>query len=71
MYKIEKGVPMPAARAAYTRYTFADMDVGDSFSVPTESVRSAAKAARSYGRRNNCKFVCRTDGDGGRVWRIE
>lgn len=66
--KIEKSIPIPRARR---RYPFAEMKVGDSFSVEGKdgSVRSTVSAG---GRRLNMKFRVAVQPDSSyRVWRVK
>jgi hypothetical protein len=65
--KIEKGIPMPHA------YPFAQMEVGDSFVLPTNIKRVTAWiAAKRYADKHNVEFATRTTEDGSiRLWRIK
>ena len=75
--KIEKDIPIPLrSRQSHTYYPFAEMQIGDSFSIPTERdapVRSAACwwTARHPGK---AKFTIRKVMENGnkiiRVWRV-
>jgi hypothetical protein len=86
-FKIEKDVPIPAIpQAGRPRlYPFAEMEIGDSFSVPLSGVRVKAnsgytdKAARNlvsaasiYSKKCGIKFSTRTlHGEGVvRCWRV-
>lgn len=75
MYKIESGIPMPAANAGGpTTYPFADMQIGDSFAVPFGDDRKAAvarvtAAKQQYARRHGVKLSIRTFESDMRVWR--
>jgi hypothetical protein len=64
--RIDKDVPIPA------RYPFADMQVGDSFAVPTHIKRSAINvAAMRYGRQHGMKFTVRLTPERSlRCWRV-
>jgi hypothetical protein len=68
LFKIEKGVPIRGAAADV--YPFRDMEVGDSFLVPSGSARQARNAAYMFGARNSVKFKSRAVSGGLRVWRI-
>lgn len=69
-YRIEKGVA-PPKRHASTKYPFPDMDVGDSFAVPTEQLALVRTASYHWGKINGGKkFSTRKYGDGYRCWRI-
>lgn len=70
---IEKGKPLPD----YPRrkYPFANMEVGDSFFVPSGESAIRTKnnvrcSAVAFGRRKNWKFSVRNDNGGVRVWRV-
>ena len=74
-FKIEKGVPLPAARKA-RRYPFPEMEPGDSFAVTLDAASQKKerdrieRAASTYGRRHGKKFATRLMGDTVRVWRV-
>lgn len=69
-FRIEKGIEVPTIRRTSV-YPLADMEPGDSFFVPGESVRDrSAAAARLWGRRNDRKFVSRSVDGGVRIWRL-
>lgn len=65
--KIEKNIPIPG------RYPFEQMEVGDSFAIPTSIKRQTVSvAARRYGDKHNKTFVTRKMPDGTiRCWRTE
>lgn len=64
--KVESGVPIPV------RFPFADMKVGDSFSVPATTKRSTVNvSAKRYGDKHGQKFTVRIMPDRTlRCWRI-
>lgn len=66
MYQVEKNVPLPSR---YSRYPFAQMEVGDSFEVPVDSARNAQHAVYQENRRGEKKFTFRKMGDVARCWR--
>ncbi len=73
MLKIDKDVPIPYARGRHSQYPFADMEVGDSFFVPTSPGRKVSASVNSWNRTHPdkpFKFTCRTVEGGTRVWRI-
>lgn len=77
MYKIEKNIPVPAARSRVTKYPFDKMDVGDSFLIVKqdgeehEKIRmKAVGAACGYAKTKGWKFRTRKEGENLRVWRI-
>jgi hypothetical protein len=77
MFKIEKGVPLPPqerGRGAISKYPFAEMEVGDSFSLPLtgekgtggstyykwdKSTRKLTNASIHHARRHGKKFTVR------------
>jgi hypothetical protein len=67
MPPIDKGVPIP------NRFPFAQMQVGDSFVMPTTVSRSILSVyARRYGDKHNMKFTTRQMPDGAiRCWRTQ
>ena len=68
MFKIEKGIQVPGNNQ--TKYPFRDMDVGDSFVVPSELRTRVAVRARQWGVHNNKKFTVRKTDGVIRVFRI-
>lgn len=86
MFKIEKNVPVPPKRGGGREpcYPFADMDIGDSFSVPLvgaptspsacndSATQRLSCAASAHFKRNNRKFTVRELRDEGvaRCWRV-
>lgn len=64
--KIDKNIPMPASLGS-TKWPFGNMEVGDSFEVPTKSIQQIISAMSWYGKRNKMKFSRRKN----RVWRIK
>lgn len=64
--KVESGVSIPI------KFPFADMNVGDSFSVPTTIKRSTVNvSAKRYGDKHGQKFTIRIMPDRTlRCWRI-
>jgi len=77
MYKIDKGIPVPAGRTTPRtgKYPFASMSVGDSFFVVDEDQKRVAASAHGWGRRHGAKFrlsqVTEGNDKGVRVWRTE
>lgn len=76
MYQIDSDVPVPSIRRG--KYPFAEMNVGDSFSIQVGKKNDAialGTSARKFGATQTPKrrFVIRTDKAAGtvRVWRIE
>lgn len=78
MYQIEKGIPLPprSRSSGYSKYPFADMQLGDSFVIslnPGESIdqlRFRANSALAKARKTtNAQFSSRTVDGGIRIWR--
>jgi hypothetical protein len=76
--KIEKGVPIPARPKRADKYPFAQMEVGDSFAIPSSEFRPPAliksvaiSAYRSWALRNKSdwKFKACLVENGVRIWR--
>ncbi len=67
MLPIDKNVPLPA------RFPFEQMEVGDSFVVPSGMHRTTVSiAALRYGRKHRMKFITRKMPDGTiRCWRTQ
>jgi hypothetical protein len=70
MYEIDKGVPLPEEKVRHN-YPHEALDVGESFHVPGGNMNILCNYNRIRGKRLGRKFVCRREGDGIRVWRIE
>ena len=71
-YRIERGVPMPKARAPRViKYPFAKMRVGDSFLIPTKDLcRHAAHSVRGAARARGMQASVRKVAGGVLVWRV-
>jgi len=69
-YKIDKKVPLPDFRGGKVKYPFADMNPGDSFTVPDTEKLAARQASYAFGRRNGTKFAARFKDGENRIWRI-
>lgn len=66
--QIESNIPVTPANRR--EWPFASMNVGDSFLVPDDLSKTAAVAARSYGKRHGMTFVRRKQPGGQtRLWR--
>lgn len=72
-YKIEKNVPMVVLRKpGFSKYPFAQMQIGDSFVAPLEERRRISSAATHYGKNHNSKFHIRKITEKQiRIWRTE
>jgi hypothetical protein len=70
MYEITSAVPVPDGKVRHN-YPYEDLQVGESFHVPGGNMNVLCNYNRIRGKRMGRKFVCRREGDGIRVWRIE
>jgi hypothetical protein len=73
MYLIDKSVPLPDARAGYTRYPLDLMEVADSFfaaDLDTEQTHRIRTQANYYKRKYHREYTVRQVPGGVRVWRI-
>jgi hypothetical protein len=72
VYAIDKGVPVVVRRCERVRkYPIRDMQVGDSFLVPTADIqRNLAQHVRNVAVAHGMKTAVRKTDDGVRVWRI-
>ena len=68
MFKVEKNIETPTA---IFNYPFKDMDIGDSFSYPSEFSKKVRASASDYGKRHKKKFITRKEETDSRCWRIE
>jgi len=59
MLKLEKDVPVPSPRVRKGKYPFADMVLGESFSVPIEQHNAVRTSAYGYGKRHGVQFTTR------------
>ena len=64
------GVPLPTKRVKHD-YPYEQLEVGESFVVQGVGMNSLCNLNRVKGRKYGRKFVCRKDGEGVRIWRIE
>lgn len=82
MYKIEKGIPFKEARGKIggwnkgkSKYPFKDMEINDSFFVPSDNPVSAQvallKAANYWAKGHHGKFKTAKLEGGVRCWRVE
>jgi len=70
-FQIDRGLPIPEViKGRPMKYPFADMQVGDSFSVTLKQGRNASTAARVYAHRHpGVQFTSRKDVENFRIWR--
>lgn len=70
-YTIRKGVAPPPGRGYAYKYPFADMEVGDSFTIEEDAVGSVRRAAYTYTTRNRGIYRVRKGEDGlWACWRL-
>lgn len=62
--QIEKGIPIGVTNKK-TKFPFSEMEIGDSFLIPSAWASSATHQAK----RKGFKIVTRTIGENTRVWR--
>lgn len=75
---IDKNIPVPVndgLGAKQRKYPFAEMEIGDSFFIPSTGYHDRLRKARSlnaqFRRFKPKRFALRSVDDGVRVWRIE
>lgn len=66
---VERGVTLPTPRVVYA-YPYEEMEVGDSFVVPTSARQKVLNANYRAGKRLGRVFQARTEGDVVRIWRV-
>lgn len=72
MIKIEKGVPIPAARTNSNNcYPWREMEVGDSFVIPGMDRTAGGSRVHYANQLGIGRFTLRSFDGGVRVWRIE
>lgn len=75
---VEKDIPIPEASHRKRRYPLDQMEVGDSFLVPTDpamtfrklQAKASSSVAYAHGTLGGRRFVTRQVEGGVRVWRI-
>lgn len=70
---IVRDVPLPAKRNdAMRRYPFAEMQPGDSFTIPVDRRQSVRSAASQFQQvHQGWQFVTRLEGERVRIWRVK
>ena len=76
MLKVDKNIPIPLPRGKRTSiYPFKEMEVGDSFLVPSSEIEERRRIARSVyssaHKHRPSRFVVRHTNEGIRVWKVE
>ena len=66
--EIEKNIPIPPEKRRNV-YPYKDMDIGESFVVPSAKIQIVCNANYRAGKVSGKKFIARREGDGVRVWR--
>ena len=70
-FTIRKGVPPPPGRGYAHKYPFANMQVGDSFTLEEAQVERVRRAAYTYSSRNRGVYRVRKGEDGlWAYWRL-
>ena len=67
--ELERGIGMPKPRVVFS-YPYEDMDVGDSFTVPSEARAKVLNANYRAFKRLGKRFQAKTEGEVIRVWRV-
>ena len=70
MIKVSKRIPIPATHRK-TKYPWAQMKVGYSFTVPKGKVGSLYSLATRHKRNTGTKYVVKVIGDKARCWRVK
>lgn len=70
MYQIEANVPIPEPRKRHA-YPYAELQVGESFWVTGIKMQSLCNLNLRQSKALGRKFVCRKEGDGVRIWRVD
>ena len=70
VYEITKDVPVPQPIKRHN-YPYRDLQVGESFWVAGISMQSLCNSNRRQSKALARKFICRKEGDGVRVWRVD
>ena len=73
-FKLEKDIPIPAKqmRKKQSIYPFNKMEVGDSFIVPLNKIKTMRTAIAHYKKRHpEWSYASRTLQEGFRIWRIK
>jgi hypothetical protein len=70
MYEITTAVPIPMPRKRHN-YPYAELQIGESFYVENVKMQSLCNLNRRHGKTMGRKFVCRREGVGVRIWRVE
>ena len=68
--QVESGLPVPPRRWRRTRWPWSVLEVGENFLAAGMSMATMSSGSTHAGRRLGRRFVCRTEIDGVRVWRI-
>ena len=77
-FKIEDGVPMPAARVRGSQQPLIDalaaLDVGQSFFVPVDACKTPSTYCGKVAKASGAKYTCRKSEEKGktghRIWRF-
>ena len=67
-FKVEKGVPFPEVMSG-SKYPFARMEVGDSFSVSEDDLKRITSVRTSAQKKTGFTFSVRKFGSAYRCWR--
>jgi hypothetical protein len=67
---IQKNIPIPPEKKRNV-YPYKDMEIGESFFVPTGKIQIVCNANYRTGKQLGKKFIARKEEEGVRVWRTE
>ena len=70
VYEVTDAVPIPGPRPRLN-YPYEQLQVGESFWVGELVMQKLCNANNRQGKRLGRKFICRREGTGVRVWRVE
>ena len=67
---IQKNIPIPPEKKRNV-YPYKDMEIGESFFVPTGKIQIVCNANYRTGKQLGKKFIARKENEGVRVWRTK
>jgi len=68
--EVEKNIPIPPEKKRNV-YPYKQLEVGESFFVPTGKIQIVCNANYRTGKQLGKKFIARKESEGVRVWRTE
>ena len=67
---IQKNIPIPPEKKRNV-YPYKNMEIGESFFVPTGKIQIVCNANYRTGKQLGKKFIARKENEGVRVWRTK